>query len=81
MERRVGKGRVPLKCPARTHALHEDDRFIRVRCKDRKCPDAQFARERGLNVYHVYDTENYIEKLDTYLNWAEYEPADNRRQE
>jgi len=81
MERRVKPARVPLKCPARTHGIHEEDRFIRERCTDRKCPDVQFARAHGLKVFHVYDTENYVPKLGTYLNWPEYEPVEDRQQE
>lgn len=71
-------GRVPLRCPARTHAQHEDGRFIRVRCRDNKCPDAQLAKARGLRAFHVFDTDNYIPALGTYLNWPEFEPAERR---
>lgn len=79
MEGRLG--RVPLKCPARTHAQHEGGRFIRVRCRDNTCPDVQLAKARGLKVFHVFDTDNYVPALGTYLNWPEYEPDTRRRQE
>jgi hypothetical protein len=58
--------------------MHEDRRMIRVRCKDNRCPDVQFAKARGMKVFHVYDLENYIPALGTYLSWPEYEPADDR---
>lgn len=74
-------GRVPFKCPARTHAVHEDGRLIRFRCRDNKCPEAQLAKSRGQRAYHVYDTEHYIPALGTYLSWTEYEPGDRQEQE
>lgn len=79
MEGRVDT--VPLRCTARTHALHQQERFIRVRCKDNRCPDVQLAKARGLKVYHVYDTANYVPALGTYLNWPEYEPDSRQEQE
>ena len=72
-------GQVPLKCSARTHALWEDGRLVRVRCTDRKCPDYQRAKARGMKAIHVFDTHTYIPKLGTYLSWVDEEPAESRR--
>lgn len=72
-------GIIPLRCPARTHALWQDDRLIRVRCSDKKCPDYQRAKAKGMKAIHVFDTHTYIPKLGTFLNWVVEEPAASRR--
>lgn len=74
-------GRLPLKCAARTHAVQEDERLIRVRCKDKTCPEAADAKARGLKLYHVFDTETFLPAEGTFLNWPEYEPDDRQPKE
>lgn len=66
MERRLG--RVALRCNARTHAFLDDDRYIRIRCHDKRCADVQAAirRGKGEKVIHVFDRERRLE-------WTELE--------
>lgn len=74
-------GALPLRCEARIHALVEDGRLLRLRCKDKTCPDVQQAKARGLKVFHVYDLDTFDPGRGTYLNWPEYEPDDRRETE
>ena len=71
MERRLGVA--PLRCKARTHALLVDHRVIRIRCKERGCPDVQRASAHNQIAVHCYDVE-------TRAEWTEFEPK-KRRQE
>lgn len=70
MERRLGVQ--PLRCKARTHLWLVDSRVIRVRCRERNCPEAMDAKARNENAIHCYDVE-------TRAEWTEYEPK--KRQE
>lgn len=69
--------RAPLACDARTHLVVDHDRFIRMRCTDKKCPAVQYANANGLRAYHVWDLE---QRLDNggYRGWNEYESAPSR---
>lgn len=90
MEGRLGW--VPLKCTAQTlgwvsgdegeslDALNAGLRFVRLRCRNPRCPDAQRAKAQGGKAYHVFDTRNYIPALGTCLNWPEIEPGKPRKE-
>jgi hypothetical protein len=45
-----------------------DQRYIRKRCHDRKCPDVIRAKAAGEVAIHVLD-------LQTWQQWTEYLPA------
>lgn len=60
-----------LRCKARTHAIAHYQRFIRVRCRDRTCPDVQSVRGTGTKVIHVFDLESGAE-------WTEFEPGNRQ---
>lgn len=64
MER--GLGIHPLRCRARTHALLVDARVIRIRCRDRNCPDSEDARRNNAIAVHCYD-------VFTRAEWTEFE--------
>ena len=72
MDRGVGVS--PLRCHARTHALVVDSRVIRIRCKERGCPDVQHAKATGQIAIHCYDIVSRAE-------WTEFEPAQTRHKE
>lgn len=63
---------VKLGCPARTLAVLHHDRFIRIRCKDRRCPDAQRAKAEGTYAIHVFD-------LETRAQWTDFEKPRERQ--
>lgn len=70
----VGAGEVRvLRCKARTHAIAHYERFVRIRCRDRTCPDVQAVSGTGTKVIHVFD-------LVSGAEWTEFEPG-TRQQE
>jgi hypothetical protein len=56
-------------CTARVHVWVEDRRYIRRTCTDRRCPEAQWARQHNQRAIHVWDQ-------DSDLMWTEYEPKE-----
>lgn len=59
---------VAIGCEGHTHVVLIDGRWLRWRCQDRHCPEAQAAKGRGLWAFHVHDTL-------TGGRWTEPEPV------
>lgn len=56
-------------CKARVHLWTVDGRYIRRKCTDRRCPEAQWAKAHNQIAIHVWDQQGD-------LMWTEYEPKE-----
>src|SRR5699024_6792244 len=50
-----------LACGARVHAWLIDGRYVRRKCTDRYCREAQWAKQRGELAIHVWDIQTNAE--------------------
>ena len=64
----MGDTRLPIGCDGHTHVVLIDGRYLRWRCTDRHCPEAQTAKRCGLWAFHVHD-------MVTGGRWTETEPV------
>lgn len=58
-----------LTCEARVHLWLTDRRYVSRRCDDRRCREAQWAKQRGQIAIHVWDTH-------TDEQWTTYDAID-----
>ena len=63
-----------VACGARVHFWIVDSRYLRWRCRDRRCPAVIKARQLGLVAIHVWD-------LETDQMWDDFEAAEPQTKE
>lgn len=71
--REAAAGQVRLVgCVGHTHLIIRENRYLRWRCRDRHCEDAEKARATGQRAFHVFD-------LETRTIETEFEEAEGKR--